>query len=170
MKRFCLLLAASALLASCALEPYLVDQREAYMDDYLEKRFTKRTLFKGPFPDVRVPADIVRYLQNHIAFRTVDAVRDPEEIFASGYGDCESYALGYANIAYVQFGIKCDVSVVKYDPALHIEKGTMDVDHAVVRYPDGTIIEPQTGKRKAYEVCYWYSFDEVFPNASREAK
>jgi len=154
MKKALLLIVAFLSLTSC--KQIYDTQQEAYN----QKMFSDIPVYYGNFEGLETLEDITPWINSRVTYKETDRVLSPEECIIRGQCDCDGYALLWMNIAYVQFGIECDLILVK-DESRKIEAGGT-INHALVRLPNGTQIAPQNGEKRNYTVRYSYHFDEVF--------
>lgn len=140
-------------LSACQVNPDEL-RDEAYAEDY-----RNIVLYYGDFTTIPRLSFVPSWIDAHTTFIAGLETRDPREVVESGLVDCDGVALLYANIAYVKFGLKCSLCLTNYSRSI-LSGGK--VNHAVVRLPDGTVIEPQTGEPYTGSIGYEYTFDEVF--------
>jgi hypothetical protein len=122
-------------------------------------RYRHIPIYYNSFWGMTDEAWIPLWMDAHITYTQSSDLQTPAECVASGYGDCEEFALMYLNIMYVMFGKKGELCLV--ESGRTVEAGGRDCNHAVVRY-GSTIIEPMTGREAHYVVCYSYKFDDIF--------
>lgn len=131
------------------------------ISDYIyEEEFSDIPLYYSDFSEIENINQIPLWMKSKISYEKTDEVLSPEEILTRGKCDCDGFAILYMNIAYVRFGIKCSLCIVDQNSKEIIDGGIGN--HAIVRLPDGTLIEPQNGKIIYYDVGYEYDFDDVF--------
>lgn len=156
MKKIILLVVVGISLMSCDMVyDYAADQtmQEKLSNKSLYEDYELTTILVN-LPDISIYMnDIVSYIEDD-----KDYAQNPEETYLIGAGDCEDFAILFMNIAYFEFGIKCDLVLVNSDKT--IENGG-SLNHALIRY-EGTLYEPQTGEICSYEVAYSYTFDIIF--------
>ena len=142
----------------------------ALIDADLESKATGHELYQIDIKSITVLTDISLYIKACIQYRedATDAWANPQETIERGYGDCDDMAILFMNIAYFEFGIKCDfvavnsANVTKRDyPYSQTIVSGGSVNHALVYY-DGNYYDPLCGLVNCEKVGYTYSFDEVF--------
>lgn len=122
-------------------------------------------LYYGDFGEIETFEDISDFIKSKVHYQSdgKDIYSNPEEVLNRGYGDCDDYAILFMNIAYVELGLKFDLSLVysTENNQREIDKGGW-IDHAVVMLHgklysayEGTIITE-------YYSSYHYTFYEVF--------
>lgn len=131
-------------------------------DLLLGDMFSGIPLYYGDFRAVQSLSTISLYLGDRIYYEPTNGVQTPAQIFRRRRADCDGYALCWMNIAYIRFGIKTDLCIVKAEGSRRVESGGTDYNHAVVRLPDGRQMDAQSGRIVKYTVKYSYSFDDVF--------
>jgi hypothetical protein len=156
MKRFIIVLFAIFSLSSCK------DMYNEVTDIYYWNELANLELYYGDFTEVHNDLYISYWISRNIAYKKTDEILSPRNILKRGYGDCNDYAILYMNIMYVRFGKKCSLCLV--DTSRNIINGGK-VNHAIVRLPDGKLIEPQTGFVSRESVCYEYGFNSIFKGA-----
>jgi len=159
MKRFIVILIAILSLSSCQ------DMYNEISDIYYWQTYSDLELYYGDFSKVHSELYISYWISNHVKYDKSDKVLSPRDILERGTGDCNDYAILYINIMYVKFGKKCSLCLV--DTSRNIIEGGK-VNHAVIRLPDGILIEPQTGFVSNKRVGYEYPFDSVFKESTDE--
>ena len=103
---------------------------------------------------------IAMYIRDLIEFRIIEnEIPSVQTVLEQGYGDCTGFCVIFINIYYQIHGEKCNMVFVEQNRGV-VNGG--EVDHAVVELPDGTLIEPQTGKAVNYNIGYRYKFNELF--------
>ena len=127
-------------------------------DTYFSARFADIPLYYADYSGIQ---DVwgIPYYYDAVKYAITDDLQTPQETLTKGTADCEGYALLYMNIAYIRFGLKCDLVLTLSGRAI-VEGGA--VDHAVIRLPSGIMVNAQTGSIYHGPICYIYSFDEVF--------
>jgi hypothetical protein len=140
-------------LSGCALNP---DER---IDLELHEVYTGFSLYYGDFSSVRNMSDIPDFMYQRVKYSDTDDPQSPEYTLSRGKGDCDCYAMLYMNIAFVRFGVKCDLAFC--DASRQIIEGGK-INHAVVRLPSGEYIGAQSGLPYTGPIGYVLDFDEVF--------
>lgn len=153
MKHFAIVLFAVVAIisvSSCMIQ-------DAYSLDSLEGQ---TLYYSSDFEKLTTEQEICDYIAERVTYKKAghDAA-GPEETLRNGYGDCKAFTILYMNIAYFAFYKKYSAGCVGTGRKV-VEGGT--VNHCIVVRPDGTLLEPQTGKTVHYDLGYIYSFNEVF--------
>lgn len=104
--------------------------------------------------------EIPLWIRSRVSYEITNETLSPEELLKRGKGDCDGYALLYMNIAYIRFGMRCSLCLVDLTDRKIVNGGS--INHAVIRFPDGTLIDPQNGDVVFFDVGYEYSFSDVF--------
>lgn len=128
-------------------------------DIYYSNMFSDIPLYYADYSSIQDVWGIPYYYYDAVKYAITDDLQTPQETLTKGTADCEGYALLYMNIAYIRFGIKCDLVLTNSGRSI-VEGG--DIDHAVIRLPSGIMVNAQTGSIYHGPICYIYSFDEVF--------
>lgn len=129
-------------------------------DMMYKEDFEKVSLYYGDFSKVKSMSLLPYWMGKRIDYVPFNDVREPREVLESGLGDCDGFALVYMNVAYVKYGVKCDLAYVLVNGKAVVSGGK--ADHAVVRLPSGTYLHAQTGMEYKGDIAYIYTFDEVF--------
>jgi hypothetical protein len=153
MKKIIIMGLVSLLFSSCSIYNEIGDYVYSY-------RFSDISLYYGDFSEIESVDKISKWINTKIKYEKTKDILTPEEILQKGKCDCDGYSLLFMNIAYVRFGIKCSLSLVDTKDRKVVEGG--DINHAIVKLPNGILIEPQTGRKVYYDVCFEYTFDEIF--------
>lgn len=144
----------STLFSSCAL-------RDMYIDDVLMEKYTGFSLYyQEDFSQIPNIECISWYMENHVTYKKTKERQSPKETMLKGTGDCDCLALLYMNIAYLVFGVKCDLAFCEPSEREIVDGG--DVTHAVVRLPGGVYINAQDSSVYTGLIGYIFTFDEVF--------
>ena len=153
MKNLILVILAVISLGSCK---QMID----YTTDLtMGDRYSNIPLYYGNFYSLKLKEQISCWIDYHVTYKMSNDLQTPEECVASGYGDCEEWALLYLNIRYVQFHEKGELCLV--ESGRTVESGGRTANHAVVRY-GSTLIDPMNGHEVHYNICYSYKFDDIF--------
>ena len=132
------------------------------VDNYLYNKLSGKTLYYGDFSGIETIDDIAPWVNKHIRPREQDTYRDVEEILKDGHGDCNDMALVWINIAYVVFGEKYSMVIVKYERPRAIVDGGLYFNHAVVLI-GSECLDVYLNKLVIYETIYYkYSFENIF--------
>lgn len=150
MRRLLATISLALLLSSCSFD--------TWRDDKLRDIYTGFPLYYGDFSVIEDMAYIPWYMDNRVEYVSTDTPQSPETTLLRGKGDCDCYALLYMNIAYVRFGIKCDLAFCNIRKVVDGGK----VNHAIIRLPSGEYISAQNGEPYTGSVGYLFTFDEVF--------
>lgn len=134
-------------------------QSDEWIDDALHRQYTGFSLYYGDFSEVYDIDVIPDYMYYRVKYVETDDPQSPEYTLSRGKGDCDCYAILYMNIAFVQFGVKCDLAFC--DTSRQIIEGGK-INHAVVRLPSGEYIGAQSGLPYTGPIGYVLDFDEVF--------
>ena len=151
--RYALLVFAALLLSSCAFNP------DESIDRQLHDKYTGFSLYYGDFSEVYHIDCIPDYMHYCVKYSETRKAQSPQETLERGAGDCDCYAMLYMNIAFVRFGVKCDLAFC--DTSREIIEGGK-VNHAVIRLPDGECLNAQSGEPYTGPIGYVLDFDEVF--------
>ena len=160
---------AGLTLASCTvgLEPYHAPDG---IDATFDHRASGHHLFK---PDITFTAqtDIARAVRSvHYVAESgsEDTWQEPATTWRLKTGDCEDFAIRYADLMYVTYGIKCDIVLINASEETYAGNRSVEaggyINHAINRMPDGRLYDPQGSCYVTATVRYAYSFDTVFSN------
>ena len=135
--------------------------RDNYFDYGYVQLYAEKELYYDDYSNIYDLNDIVYWIWDRIEYNSEDGSRSLKEIVNSGWGDCDDIALLFMNIAYLRFDIKCDLVLV-YNREV-VDGG--DINHAVVRLPDGMLLGVGSNAIVEYEsIGYIYYFDDIFSN------
>ena len=145
-------------LSSCAIQSIITDNSlYADLSDIPLYDFAEYDLI-----DADNFYQIAKFQQKHLTY-TADIGEDinsPEEAMRTGIADCDEYALGFMNIAYLVLGIKMSFVFVDTGARTIVDGGIGN--HFDVRY-GGINYSAQRGCVSPYQnVLYEYTFDEIF--------
>ena len=123
-------------------------------------------LYDGDFPEMLRFGEIGKYVNSVLHFEDdfIDHWENPQDTINKGFGDCDNFAITFANIAFFALGIKCDIVILNTSYSREIVKGGIPVH--VILYYNGFYYDP-ISDRYYYDdpgVGYIYKFDDVFNN------
>lgn len=135
------------------------------LDENLSLRAKDHELYDFNLDNIHTFEDIANYISNNIEYRSeeIEEWSDPLVTINRGYGDCDDFAILFANIAYYELNKKCGVAAVyaEFFQQRKIVKGGR-INHLVVWY-NGNMYSPYTGELITdYPPSYVFEFDEVF--------
>lgn len=163
MKRLIVVIAlATVLLSSCTVISMAED---SYLYDHLGTHETYTCDWIDGIENIK---DIQSAIYDHVTYKKGGKGHDtqsPEETCRLGTGNCSDKSVLMMSILYTNFNIKSNLVAVKYDDCKSIASGGIDVDHAIVECDD-IYYEATESYYKVYtdvDVCYRYTFDELFP-------
>jgi len=130
------------------------------LDNSYYARINQSFVYYGDFSSIYNISDIAKYINENIKYVSdnKDYWSTAKDTLLKGYGDCEDLSIVYINILYVVFNIKSDLVLIDNR---NIETGGW-VTHAIVRFPNGLIIDPQSGVELNCPVGYSYYFEDIF--------
>lgn len=151
------IVALAVVLAGCSLD---IDEiRDEFRDGFYGADFSGFSVYYGDFSAVRCMGDIPSWMTARVQYVVTNEIQGPEYTLYRGWGDCDCYAMLYMDIAFVRFGVKCDLALV--DTGRAVVAGGV-INHAVIRLPSGRLVNAQNGTTYTGQIAYVYTFDEVF--------
>lgn len=166
MKRLIVFMAlATVMLSSCHMIESNIEDNFLYY--HLGEHDTYTCDWIDEIDDIK---DIQSSIYEHVAYKLggdYHYAQSPEETCNLGTGNCADKSILMMSILYTNFGIKTNLVCVDSTKCKSICSGGLDLDHAIVEYGDVYFAStvPCYYVYTDVDVCYRYTFEELFPEA-----